>query len=132
MKLRMLAIAVLAAAVLLTGVSHGAFASGGGTRTRVALAASANYPAAKGKAAYKVNGAEREFQVEVENVAALKGKTLRVTVNGVRAGTMTVSALGAARLNLNTTTGAAVPNITGGSKVQVKNGAGVLVVSGSF
>lgn len=132
MKLRMLAIAVLAAAVLLTGISHSAFASGGGSGTRITLAASTSFPTAKGKAEYKVNGGQREFQVEVENVVALKGKTLRVTVNGIQAGTMIVSALGAARLNLNTTTGATVPNIVGGSKVQVKNGAGVLVVSGSF
>lgn len=132
MKTRMILIAALIAAVLVGGLSQGAFASGGGTKTVITLSHGTAYPNAKGKATYKVNGSEREFQVEVENVARLAGKTLGIFVNGTRVGSARVNALGQARLSLNTDLGNTVPNIRAGSKVQVKTAAGVLVVSGSF
>ncbi len=47
-------------------------------------------------------------------------------------GSMTVDALGEARLNLNTEMGARVPTIQKGSAVRVQTAGGALVVSGKF
>lgn len=132
MKTRMILIAALIAAVLVGGLSQGALASGGGTKTVIALSHGTAYPNAKGKATYKVNGTEREFQVEVENVKKLAGQSVRILVNGIQVGTARVDALGAARLSRNTDLGNSVPNIKAGDKVKVKTSAGVLIVSGSF
>ncbi|HOU42120.1 MAG TPA: hypothetical protein PK829_12715, partial [Promineifilum sp.] len=85
----------------------------------------------KGTAKYKAAGGEREFQVELENARALKGKTLDVYANGMRVGSFKVSALGAGRLSRNTDLGQAVPQISAGSKVQIKWGS-ILVAQGSF
>jgi len=103
----------------------------GGDATRIALKGSAQYPNVKGTAKYKADGGEREFQVELENARALKGKTLDVYANGVRVGSFKVSALGTGRLSRNTDLGQAVPQINAGSGVQIKWGS-VLVAQGSF
>ena len=81
---------------------------------------------------YKDEGGEQEFEVELENARALKGTTVRVFANGQQVGTMRVSRLGRASLNLNSDRGQAVPNIHAGSSVQIKTSSGVLIVSGSF
>lgn len=99
---------------------------------RISLKGSAQFPNAKGTAKYKDRGGEQEFQVEVENVKKLAGKKLSVFVNGSKVGTMRINQFGAGRIELNSDRGDNVPAISGGSKVQVKTGAGVLVVSGSF
>jgi len=132
MKTRMFLLAALVAAVLLGGYSQGAFAKGGGTKTRINLTAAAGYPTAKGKATYKVNGSEREFQVEVENIKQLAGKKVGIFVNGAQVGSAAVDALGAARLNLNSDLGNAVPAIKAGDKVEVRKSGGALVASGKF
>jgi hypothetical protein len=103
-----------------------------GSVMRVSLTGSSAFPAAKGTAKYKVQGAEREFQVEVENVRVLAGKTLSVLVNGKQAGSMRVNTLGEARLSLNTTNRQMVPVIKKGSLVTVKTAAGKVVVAGRF
>lgn len=131
MKTRMFILAALVAVLLVGGFSNVTLA-GGGTRTRITLTSAGTYANAKGKATYKVNGSEREFQVEVENIKKLAGQSVNVFVNGKKVGTATVDALGAARLNRNSDLGQTVPNIKAGDKVQVKNAAGVLIVSGSF
>lgn len=130
MKLKLFVLAALVAAVMVGGFHQAAFAKG--TRTRITLTASADFPAAKGKATYKVDGSEREFQVEVENIKSLAGKAVKVYVNGVLVGSATVNALGQARLNRNTESGQTVPSIKAGDQVQVKTGAGKLIVSGKF
>jgi hypothetical protein len=99
---------------------------------RISLKGSSAYPNAKGAAKYRDRGGEREFQVEVENIKSLAGKTLTVLVGDANVGSMRVSSLGIARLNLNTTRGQAVPVIRSGSVVKVKTSGGVLVVSGRF
>ncbi|WP_374688455.1 hypothetical protein [Promineifilum sp.] len=104
----------------------------GGDATRIALKGSAPYATAKGTAKYKAEGGEREFQVELENARSLAGKTLNVFVNGAKVGSFRVSALGAGRLERNSDLGQAVPNISAGSRVQIKTTTGALVVSGSF
>jgi predicted PilT family ATPase len=130
MKIRLFVLVALVAAILVGGFHQGALAKG--TKTVIALSPSINFPNAKGKAVYKVNGAEREFQVEVENIKKLAGKSVGVFVNGVQVGSAKVNALGEARLNLNTNLGNAVPSIKAGDRVQVKTGAGKLIVSGKF
>jgi hypothetical protein len=130
MKLKWFVLAVLLAAVMLGGFHQGALAKG--TKTVAVLTPGADYPHAKGKAVYKVNGSEREFQVEVENVKKLAGKSVQVIVNGTLVGSATVDSLGAARLNRNTDLGQTVPSIKSGDTVQIKTGAGKLVALGKF
>jgi len=103
-----------------------------GIVTKIALRGSALFPAAFGTAKYKVDGAEREFQVEVENITSLAGQRLYVVVNGARVGSFVVTSLGTGRLIRNTTRGQNVPFITAGSTVRVKTGAGAVVVRGTF
>ncbi|HQF70973.1 MAG TPA: hypothetical protein PLH39_06805 [Promineifilum sp.] len=123
--------ALLAALLLGTFMFAPAAHAKGGDATRIALKGSAQYPNVKGTAKYKAAGGEREFQVELENARALKGKTLDVYANGMRVGSFKVSALGAGRLSRNTDLGQAVPQISAGSKVQIKWGS-ILVAQGSF
>lgn len=96
------------------------------------LRPAAAYRAADGKAKYKDRGGEREFEVEVEDVRSLRGKTLSVFVNGLRVGGARVNSLGEGRLELNSDVGQRVPAVRGGTRVQVKTPAGTLVVSGAF
>jgi hypothetical protein len=88
-------------------------------------------PGGKGSAKYRSRGGVREFQVEAENLRLPAGTVLTVTANGLPAGTMNV-ALGAARLNLNTQRGNAVPVIAAGSVVTVIAPNGVVLMSGRF
>ena len=104
----------------------------GGAGTIIQLRGSAQYPNANGKAKYKAEGGEREFEVELEDARALKGKVLTVYANGAKVGTFRVNNLGNGRLERNSDLGQNVPNIHAGSPVQIKTAAGVLVVSGSF
>ena len=103
-----------------------------GTVRQIALKGSAAFPKAIGTAKYKVDGTEREFQVEVQNIKALAGQRLFVYVNGVKAGSFLVSSLGTGRMNRNTIRGQAVPMIVTGSKVRIRTGTGALVVYGQF
>ncbi len=102
-----------------------------GTVTKISLIGNTQYPAAKGTAKYKVDASEREFQVEVENVKSLAGKTLNVMVNGKKVGSFVVNSLGVGRLNLNSTRGNNVPLIQPGSTVRIRFGTS-LVVAGKF
>ena len=104
----------------------------GGDGTIIQLRGSAQYPNANGKAKYKAEGGEREFEVELEDARALTGKVLTVYANGAKVGTFRVNNLGNGRLERNSDLGQNVPNIHAGSPVQIKTAAGVLVVSGSF
>jgi hypothetical protein len=96
------------------------------------LSGSAAYPTVVGKAKYKVDGVDREFEVEVQDARRLAGKTLTVLANGKVVGRMTVDALGNAALERSTELGQSVPRIASGSVVRVKTAAGVLVAKGTF
>jgi uncharacterized surface anchored protein len=94
------------------------------------LSGSATYPAVKGKATYKVdNKGIKEFQTELENALALKGKVLGVYLNTTKVGAMTVNTLGAGSLRL---VGASAPTIAASSKptIRVRTATGALVGSG--
>ncbi len=123
---------VFLAALLMGTFMIAPAAHAAGDDVRIRLRGSAQYPTAKGSAKYKDEGGEQEFEVELENAKALKGTTVRVFANGQQVGTMRVSRLGRASLNLNSDRGQAVPNIHAGSSVQIKTSSGVLIVSGSF
>lgn len=123
---------VLLASLVMSSFPLAQVAEAKGTVRQIALKGSAQFPNAKGAAKYKVDGAEREFQVEVENIKSLAGKRLYVYVNGVRAGSFLVTSLGTGRMNRNTIRGQAVPMIVTGSKVRIKTGSGALVAYGQF
>ena len=103
-----------------------------GTRLEVRLGAAPGFAGVKGKAKYKNEGGEREFQVEVENVRALSSQTLAVFVSGTRVGGARVNRFGEGRLELNSDRGQRVPSVQKGTPVQVKTPAGKAVVAGSF
>ena len=103
-----------------------------GTVRQIALKGSAAFPNAKGVAKYTVDGAEREFEVEIQGLRSLAGTRLYVYVNGVRAGSFLVNSLGAGHMVRNTLKGQAVPMIVTGSKVTIRRGSGALVASARF
>jgi hypothetical protein len=117
--------------LLVTSFPMAQVAEAKGTVVRITLKSSAQYPTAKAKAKFKDAGAEKEFQVEIENVKTLAGKTLAVIVDGKKIGAFKVNNLGVGRLNLNTIRGDKVPAIHSGSKVLIKLGT-KLVASGKF
>lgn len=128
---RIVLLSIFVASLVLSAFPMAQVAQAKGIVTKIALTASAQHPNAKGTAKYKVATAESEFQVEIENVKALAGKTLNVFVNGKKVGSFVVNGLGVGRLNLNTVRGDKVPTIQPGAKVQIKFGT-KLVMSGSF
>jgi hypothetical protein len=99
---------------------------------RIPLKPTPLYAAAKGKAKYKNEGGEREFQVEVENLRPLRGTTLVVQVNGGFAGRMPINRFGNGRLERNSDLGQRVPAIRRGSVVVIRRGNGAKVFSGRF
>ncbi len=88
------------------------------------------YASAKGKAKYVAKSGERELQAEVENVPA--GAMITFSYNGAAIGTVAASALGTARLNLNSTLGQTVPMVATGGKITASNAANAEIVNGTF
>lgn len=131
MKTRLMLVAMLFA-VTMIALGAGQVAEAKGITILASLSGGSSFPTAKGKAVYKADGGEREFQVEVENVKSLAGKSLNVYVNGAKVGSAKVNSLGEARLNLNTKNGNAVPQVAAGTTVRVTTSGGTLVVSGKF
>jgi len=123
-------LSVFVASLLLSAFPLAQVALAKGITTRIVLVHSATYPKATGAAKY-TTGSQREFQVEVDHVKVLAGKTLNVFVDGKKVGSMLVNSLGIGHLNLDTALGNKVPLIKAGSKVVVKFGS-VLVTSGTF
>jgi hypothetical protein len=103
-----------------------------GVVTIANLSGSAAHPGVNGKAKYKVDGTDREFEVEIQDANRLRGQTLTVVVNGKAIGTMRVNSLGDASLERSTELGQSVPHIIDGSTVRIKTAAGVLVAKGTF
>jgi hypothetical protein len=103
-----------------------------GTTTRANLHGSAAFPNASGKAKYKVDGANRELQIEVEDINALAGTKVLFVVDGTTVGKHKVTLAGAAKLTLRTQAGQNVPNIQPGSTVEVRTAGGTPIVTGTF
>ena len=100
-------------------------------RLEIPLSGTSSFARAKGKARWTMQGANRELEVEIENVAT--GTQVNFFVGGVQYGaTQTVDAVRAARIDLSTQRGQAVPGNVKALPVQVMTTAGVLVAGGSF
>ena len=102
---------------------------------QIGLMHGVEFPKATGGAQYQSQPGQQELQVEVEHIAALKGKSVVVCVNHAEVGTAKVSTRGIAQLSRNTELHQSVPAITHGSTVSITTGAactGKLVASGQF
>ena len=122
--------ALIACLALAVAIAPAASAKGGGTQRTISLKGSVSFPNATGKAVSKVNGNERELEVDVQHIRSLAGK--RVNVNGHLLATPLVNSLGHFTVNRNTGAGQAVPTIKAGSTVRVRTLGGTLIASGTF
>src|ERR1044071_9561885 len=77
-------------------------------------------------------GNDLKLQVEVQDVNLAAGAVLNVFVGGQQIGTLTIGSLRAGRLELETGRGQAVPAVTNGTSVAVRNQSGANVVTGTF
>lgn len=124
--------ALIACLAIVAVIAPAASAKGGGTTRTIALKGSISFPGATGKAVYKVNGSERELEIDLQHIRALAGKHVNVNVNGSRLASPLVSSLGHFTVNRNTGAGQRVPVIKTGSTVRVRTLGGTLVASGTF
>ena len=90
------------------------------------------YPTANGSAQYQSQPGQSEFQLEVQHIRALAGKSVQIAVNGATIGQAKVSTLGIAQFSRNSELGQKVPKIVHGSTVAVRTSLGALVASGQF
>jgi hypothetical protein len=128
-----LLVAGIAAALMIAPAS--ALAAETTVNWQINLKAGAGFPSATGGAQYQSQPGQQEFQVEVEHLLSLKGKSVVVCVNNAVVGAAKVSARGIAQLGRNTELGQKVPSIVHGSTVSVTTGAacaGKVVASGQF
>lgn len=102
------------------------------TKVQILLTGSASFPRAKGKATFTVNGDQREFQAQVEEVPGLAGTLVNISLGGVSMGSATVDATGRAGIGLNTRLGDSVPSSVTGQSLEVRAAGGTLIASGSF
>ena len=124
--------ALIACVAMLVVAAPGAAAKGGGVTHTIALKGSISFPGATGKATSKVNGNERELEIDVQHIRALAGKHVNVNVNGSRLASPLVSSLGHFSVNRNTGAGQRVPVIKAGSTVRIRTLGGTLIASGTF
>ena len=68
-------VSLLIACVAMAVIAPTAMAKGGGTKRTISLKGSISFPNATGKATSKINGSERELQIEAEHIKALAGNT---------------------------------------------------------
>ncbi|HEY2790046.1 MAG TPA: hypothetical protein VGI72_11365 [Gaiellales bacterium] len=126
-------ISVLIACIAMVVVAApAASAKGGGVTHTIALKGSISFPGATGKATSKVNGSERELEIDLQHIRALAGKHVNVNVNGSRLASPLVSSLGHLSVNRNTGAGQHVPVIKAGSTVRIRTLGGTLIASGTF
>lgn len=100
--------------------------------TRLSPVAGGSFARASGKAKWdsRNNNTQREYEMEVEDVRP--GTEVEFYLNDVKVGsTVTVDALGNARVELSTQLGHAVPLAAAGLRAEVRAG-GVVVVTGVF
>ena len=124
--------ALIACLALAASMAPAAVASGGGTVRSITLHGSSSFPNATGSAKQRVNGSERELEVEVQHIKVLAGKRVNVFVNGNKWASPLVSSLGAINVDRSTQNGQSVPTIKSGSTVRVRTLGGTLIAGGSF
>jgi hypothetical protein len=123
---------LIACLAIVAVIAPAASAKGGGVTHTITLKGSISFPGATGKATSKVNGSERELEVDVQHIRSLAGKRVLVNVNGKTIATPLVGSLGHFSVNRNTGAGQTVPKIKAGSTVRVRTLGGTLIVSGTF
>jgi hypothetical protein len=99
---------------------------------KIVLGPTKAFPGAKGAAEYQAQPGQRDLQVEVEHIRALKGRQVVFYVGGARIGSARVNRFGKADLSRNTELGQRVPQISAGTKVMVRTSRATTIVSGSF
>ena len=125
--------AVAIGTVLLVAPAAALAASTPGTvNQQISLMPGSAYSRASGSAQYQAQPGQREFQVEVERLASLRGTSVLVRVNGATVASMKVSSKGIAQLTQNTERGQRVPAIVHGSTVTVNTKAGAVIATGTF
>jgi hypothetical protein len=86
-----------------------------------------------GKAVYRQRpGNDLKLQVEVQGVNLPAGTVLTVFVGGQQFATLTIDAFRAGRVEHETERGQAVPFVTNGTAVAVRNASGANIVTGAF
>ena len=86
-----------------------------------------------GKAVFRQRpGNDLKLQVEVQDVNLPAGTVLTVFVGGQQFATLTIDSLRAGRVEHETGRGQAVPAVTNGTAVAVRNQAGANIVTGTF
>lgn len=111
----------------------GASAKAGDTKITAMLAGAAvNGMVPKGIAEFRSRAdGSRQLRVQIENTN-LAGATLNVLINNEKVGELTVGALLAGQMQLNTNDGQAVPPIGTGSTAVLTDQAGATIVAGTF
>jgi hypothetical protein len=132
MKTTFRSFAALAVLVALVMAIVPAAQAKSGTLIETALNGSAAFPGAHGKAKFKREGGQREFEAEFEDARRLAGQRVILFVGGNRVGTMLVNRFGTAHFERNTELGQRVPFVARGTRVGVRTFGGTLVVSGRF
>ena len=125
-------VSLLIACVAMAVIAPTAMAKGGGTKHTISLKGSISFPNATGKATSKINGSERELQIEAEHIRVLAGKHVNVFVNGNKLASPVVNGLGHVQVERNTQNGQAVPRIKSGSTVRIRTLGGTLIAGGTF
>ena len=125
-------LALLLASITM-GLSGVASAKAGDAKMTARLAgASINRMVPKGIAEFRSRAdGSRQLKVQVENVN-LPGATLDVLIDNAKVGELTIGALLAGELQLNTRDGQEVPPIGTGSTCVVTDQAGVTIAAGTF
>ncbi len=131
MNAKLAAVAV-GTALLVAPAAALAASTAGTVNQQISLTPGSAYVRASGSAQYQAQSGQREFQVEMEHLASLRGMSVVVRVNGATLGSMKVSSRGIAQLTRNSELGQRVPAIVHGSTVTIKTAAGVVIASGAF
>jgi hypothetical protein len=112
-----------------------AIARAGGSDVRISTGlagATINGLVPKGVAEFRARAdGSRQLKVQVENVN-LEGAILNVLINNSKVGEITIDALLAGQLQLNTRDGQTVPPVGRGSTAVVTDQTGTTIVAGTF
>jgi len=104
------------------------------TRNEADLSSTSADPLASGEAKSESRGSRLKLTIEVEDIASVgAGGTLNAFINGASVGSMTVDALGTAKIDIDTDEGDTVPGPYGdGDVVEIRLAGGTVILAGSF
>jgi hypothetical protein len=98
------------------------------TELHARMVSTANFPHAYGGARYESHHGWREFEINLNGIKKLAGKTVTVRVHGTIVGQMHVSQYGHAHLYRHN----GLPSMTAGNAIRVRTKSGTLVSRGTF